>query len=88
METITGTVKNGQIQFDNIPAGYGIHIKNYDTDLSEDAFLTQEQQEEDQIFQDEDGWFYSYYFAELSDDPRYLQFEQDAAQQTLPIEGL
>lgn len=80
MQTITATVKEGQIRFDNIPEGYGIHIKNYDTGLPEDTFLTQEQMEEDQVFKDEEGWFYSFYFAKFDD-----EIEPDDVEVQLPL---
>lgn len=81
IKTITMVVQNGQIQFENVPEGYGIHVKNYDTDVAEDAFLTQEEMEESQLFKDEVGWFYSFYFANLGE-------QVGEEQLTLPIEGL
>lgn len=81
MNTITMTIKNGQAEFTNLPEGWGVHVKNYDTNIAEDAFITVEQQEAEQLGQDEGGWYHSAYFADTTN------MELGGEQFELPLEG-
>jgi hypothetical protein len=83
LNVTTMTVKGGQVQFDNIPEGWGIQVKNYDTGINPAAVVTKEQQEAEGLFADEDGLYYSAFFTDSE-----VEYEEaDSSQLELPIEG-
>lgn len=80
--TITMTVKDGQLEFDNLPEGWGVHVKNYDTNISEETYMTESEMEERSTFRDDNGWYHSSYFTDLSPE----RFVEDP-QTELPLAG-
>lgn len=84
MNIITLSVRDGQIECENIPQGWGLHVKNYDTQIDPLIKLSAEEMAITQVAEDETGYFYSAVFTDTFLDTEVF----DETQLELPIEGL
>ena len=62
-QLVTMNVKDGQINFTNLPDGVVVEINNYDTGIPVKATVDPERVASENLLQDNDGaWYHAYTF--------------------------